>query len=232
MKNKLLLIIIIYILEFFVAKHCDAQVIEHKIQIKNFLTGDFMPNKQSSSNGFIYPYLFPNMTGLNGYSTKATYKIHPLFSLGVEASKMIGTEWSLNNSKLYDGAEVNLQSLAPVFQVHTKFHEMGIFNHLKIYGEVAPVLGQSKLQLQNPIFKISSEINADEKLTKSIDNYFGFKAGAGLELVLYRNLGMQVEYSFRQNRITSALFVDDKFSSTQFIAGLFFRFKKNKRYSY
>ena len=232
MENKTQYLLI-FIFLIFTIESLNAQLIEKKLNIYiDTNTGSFLGKKSSNEDEFIYPYLYPNMTKLNGYGVKAPYRAHSLFSFGIEGNKMFGTEWVLGNNNLYEGAEASMQSVSPVFQIHTKFKKTGIFNQLKLYVEIAPVFGQSKLQLKNPIFEINPVINSSEDLMESIDNYFGIKGGAGAEFSFSNDVGLFLTYSIQRNYISSTLYNDKSFIYNQLSIGLFFRFIYNKRYAY
>ena len=217
----------------FITSTVSSQLINKQFNIHvNYNVGDFMGEEFSIDNGFIYPYLYSNMTKLNGYTFKATYKILSLFSVGLEGGEMRGTNWGAENNILYEGAEVNLKSISPVFQIHSRFDETGIFNRLKIYGEVAPVFGQSKLQLQKPIFEIKNLSESENKFLESVDNYFGIKGSAGVDFTVSKAAGINFSYSVQQNFISSALYNDDDFLYSQFSFGLYFRLFYEKRYAY
>ena len=218
---------------FFIISTANSQLINKKLNIHvNYNIGDFMGKDFSNDNGFVYPYLYSNMTKLNGYSFKATYKIHSLFSAGLEGGEITGTNWSAENNILYEGAKVNLKSISPVFQIHTRYNETGFYNRLKIYGELAPVFGQSKLQLQKPIFEINSSSESEKLFLESVDNYFGIKGGAGVEFAFSKEAGINLSYSVQQNFISSAFYNDEYFLYSQLSIGLYFRLFYDKRYAY
>ena len=210
-----------------------GQLIDKKLNIyAAYNIGNFSGEEMSNNNGFIFPKLYSNMSELNGYSLKANYKILPLFSIGLEGGEMRGTNWSSENNDLYNGAEVRLKSISPVFQIHTRFNETGIFNRLKLFGEVSPVFGQSKLQLKNSIFEINSVDGIDMKLLESIDNYFGVKGCIGIEYAFSKGAGFMMSYSAQKNYISSAFYNDADFVFGQISIGLYFRLLYNKRYTY
>jgi opacity protein-like surface antigen len=210
-----------------------SQQINKKLNIyAAYNIGNFSGEEMSDDNGFIFPNLYSNMSELNGYSLKANYKILPLFSIGLEGGEMSGTNWSSENKDLYNGAEVRLKSISPVFQIHNRFKETGIFNQLKLFGEVSPVFGQSKLQLEKPIFEINSVDGIDMELLESIDNYFGIKGCIGIEYAFSKDVGLKLSYSIQKNNISSALYNDADFVFGQMSIGLFFRFLYNKSYTY
>jgi opacity protein-like surface antigen len=218
---------------FFIISTANSQLINKKLNIHvNYNIGDFMGKDFSNDNGFVYPYLYSNMTKLNGYSFKATCKIHSLFSAGLEGGEMTGTNWSAENNILYEGAKVNLKSISPVFQIHTRYNETGLYNRLKIYGEVAPVFGQSKLQLQKPIFEINSSSESENLFLESVDSYFGIKGGAGVEFAFSKEAGINLSYSVQQNFISSAFYNDEDFLHSQLSIGLYFRLFYDKRFAY
>lgn len=227
---KLILLVFITLITLYSA---SAQLVEKKANLYvSYNNGNFFGDKTSNESGFIFPKFYSNLTKLNGYSAKVVYKIHPFLGLGLEIQNMTGSGWNLNDNDLFDGSEVTLKSLAPVFQIHTRFKESGIFNRVKLYGEVTPVFGNSRLKLEKPIFEISSGDNSRQSIDESIDNYFGIKGSAGAELSFSKDVGLFLSYSIQQSYISSALYYDENFISSQLNLGLYFRFIGNKRYAY
>ncbi len=210
-----------------------AQLIDKKINIySTYNIGKFSGGEMSDNNGFIFPNLYSNLSELNGYSLKANYKILPLFCIGLEGGELRGTNWSLENNDLYNEADVTLKSISPVFQIHTRFKETGIFNQLKLFGEVSPVFGQSKLQLGKPIFEINSVDGINMELLESVNNYFGIKGCLGIEYAFSKDVGLMMSYSVQKSNISSALYNDADFVFGQISFGLYFRLLYNKRYTY
>lgn len=232
MKNKKNLFILLLFTIWFL-NSSFAQLTEKNLNIYiSYNIGNSLGKEMSNDNGFIYPYLYSNMSKLNGYSFKATYKIHTLFRAGLEGGELRGTNWSAENNILYEGAKVNLKSISPVFQIHTRYNETGLYNRLKIYGEVAPVFGQSKLQLQKPIFEMDNSNESEMKFLETIDNYLGIKGGVGVEFAFSKDAGINLSYSVQQNFISSALYNDEDFLYGQLSIGLYFRLFYDKRYAY
>lgn len=233
MKNKIVFFIILSGFCLGITQESRAQLIDTKTGIQlNYLSGKFLGDAQTGNDGFIYPFLFPNFNNLSGYSAKAIYKLHPLVSLGVEGNHKAASDWQMSGSNVYNGAEVRFRSIAPVLQIHTKFRESGIFNRLKIYGELAPIFGQSELKLDQPVFEIQDAGGTNSELTEAISNYSGIKYGAGFEFAVSQKIGLHFNYSLHQNQISSVLYNDDKFIFTQASFGLIFRLIKDKRYAY
>lgn len=218
---------------FFFLKSSLAQLADKKLNIyTTYNIGKFSGKELSDKDGFIYPNLYSNMSELNGYSFKATYKIKPFFSFGFESGTMTGKNWSFENNDLYKGAEVTLKSFSPVFQIHTRPKEAGILNLIKIYGEVAPAFGQSKLQLKYPIFEISNGNIPDKSLLESTDNFFRLKGSAGVDFAFLKAAGINIDYSVQQNFVSSVLYNEKKFLYGQLSIGLYFRLLYEKRYAY
>lgn len=223
----------LFYFSLFIYCFSTAQLAEKKLNFyASFNIGNFIGKEMSDDNGFIYPYLYSNMSILNGYSFKTTYKIHSLFSTGLEGGELRGTNWGVEDNNLYKGAEVKLKSISPVFQLHTRYNETGLYNRLKIYGEVTPVFGRSKLQLQKPIFEIDKTNESEMKFLESVDNYFGIKGSAGVEFAFSKDAGLNVSYSVQQNFISSAFYNDEDFLYSQLSIGMYFRLFYEKRYVY
>ena len=232
MKNKKTPYILLFF-TFCFLNSSFAQLAEKNLNIYgSYNTGQFLGKDMSDGNSFIFPNLYSNMSELNGYSLKATFKLFSFFSFGLEVGEMTGNNWSLENSDLYKESNVKLQSVSPVFQIHSQFNETGIFNRLIIYGEVAPVFGQSKLHLKLPVFEIRDENGSEIKFMESTDNYFGMKVGTGVYFAFSKAVGFNLSYSIQQSFISSALYNEEKFLFGQLSIGLYFRLFYDKRYVY
>ncbi len=226
-------IVLILLCLFCNPKNIEGQVIESKVNFHlDYLSGQFAGKKESGENGFIYPGFYANLKRMNGYSAKATYKIFPVLNIGLEGGKVNGSNWSYHESELYQEADVNLKSFAPVLQFHTKFKETGIQNRLKSYIEIAPVFGQATLNLEHSVFEVVLSDGNKKQLTEIINNFMGVKMGAGIEYTFSKDAGIQLSYSFQQNSITSAFYTDEQFLQRQISLGIYLRFLKDKRYAY
>ncbi|GAP68079.1 outer membrane protein beta-barrel domain [Bacteroidales bacterium 6E] len=210
-----------------------AQLVDKKLNVNiNYHGGDFFGKKMSDTKGFVYPRLFSNMSELTGYSLKTLWKWHPKYSVGLEFDRITGDNWNVDDYLLYSGSVVNMISFSPVIQMHSRFQRSGTYNRLKFFGEVGPVIGQSKLSLRTPIFE--NDYSGDEHYlkTKGVDNFFGINVGAGVEYYFSSALGLHFSCSLQNNFIKPELYNDQRFFYGRYGIGLIYRFVYEKRFTY
>lgn len=210
-----------------------AQFIGNKINLYvGFNSGSFLGKGMTEENSFISPSLYSNYNSLKGLSFKGLIKKHQVYSLGLAFDFLRASNWKHTNYVDYLNSSVRLYSFSPTFQLHNKFLETGISNRLKVFLEVAPTVGLSKLALNRQLFDISRNKIPVSHPMGSNEFFFGVKGGAGLEAIVNKVIGVQVSYSLQHNRISSTLFHEKGFTTSGFNCGFFVRLKKNKRFFY
>jgi hypothetical protein len=228
MKRSVLLFFTIFAFNI-----CQGQILDNKVRIYyNYTIGGFNGKEMLTDGNFTAPSLFANCLNLTGFSFKGLIKTGPVISMGVAIERLKASGWELLDNADYSNSSVSLYSLSPVIQIHNKFKEPGFSNRFKIYAEVAPVAGYSKLTLTNPLFDIrSNEYNVSTPLNSS-DFFLGIKGAIGVEFAINQVAGICCSYSLSYNRISSKLYSDTHFSASQVQVGAFVKLIKDKRFFY
>ncbi|NLD48864.1 MAG: hypothetical protein GX660_17015 [Clostridiaceae bacterium] len=231
MRNSVLFIIFLLTIFITVSLNCRAQIIDNKINLYGgYERGRFYGNGSINENNFIYPSLYPNLKSLNGISLKILYN-HPIqfFGFGVTFTHLKGIGWKSPDSPEYNGSKVILHSLSPTIQIHSKLTGKGVFNRFRLFFEIAPGIGLSKLTLSNPIFDIQSGNSIISQPMNSFDLFYGFKRDSGIELAINQNVNVYFSYSYSRNWIKSKLYADKHFSSSCLSLGAILRLRKIKQ---
>lgn len=233
MRSKKLCAVCLLAIIFSGSLFCNAQLIGNDITIcSGYFRGLFQGNKSIIENDFIYPSLYANFKNLDGISLKVLYNYDKYFSFGISLSHLRAINWKLPDSMLYQESKVNLRSLSPVVQIHTKLNETGAFNKIRLFLEVAPTIGISKLSLSNPLFEIREGNASISQPTGSNDMYFGLRGSLGAEVSLTQAVGLFLDCSYGYYRVSSKLYSDTHFANYGLEAGVVIKLKKNKRYFY
>lgn len=227
--KKTVLITITLLVSFF----SQAQLIDNKMNIYfGYSTGVFHGKETIKDGSFIFPSLYANYTDLKGLSFKCLVNSNPIYSLGLGFNYSAASGWASSISEIYTNSQIHQYSLSPVIQFHTKFTETGIYNRIKGIFEIAPSFGFSDLTLATPLFDIQSQSGIVSQPMNSRDIFYGIGSKAGAELSVTHRLGIYVAYSFQHNWITSKLYNDKGFSSSQLCLGLIMRLERFKRFNY
>jgi hypothetical protein len=212
---------------------CNAQLIANKFSVyAGYETGSFHGNELINETNFTYPSLYPNFKSLSGFSLKILYNSGMYFGFGVSFSHLQANNWEYPDSMLYQGSKANMNSLSADIQVRTKFTETGIFNRTRIFLNISPTIGLSKLSLTNPLFDIREGNNSIPQPEGSSDPYYGLKGNLGAEVSLTQMIGIFIDYSYGYYRVSSDLYSDSHFANSVIEAGLVVKLMKNKRYFY
>jgi hypothetical protein len=232
-KNNIRIVISIISCFYLYSLKCEGQLIDNKITIcGEYVTGSFAGKEIINDRNFIYPSLFGNLKNINGNSFKILYKISPFLSLGGNIMILHASMGDFSGPREYWGSKINFQSFAPGVHSHTRFSNTGFFNRGNLFIDIAPVIGISKLVLQNPLFDIQSNgISVASPLT-SRDFYYGALTNLGLEFAISHSFGIIMDYSLQYYRANSRLFADDHFLISQTSFGIFLRLKKDKHFLY
>jgi hypothetical protein len=231
MRNNILSIFLLLTIFITGSLNCRAQIIDNKINLYGgYEKGWFYGNESINEHSFIYPSLYSNLKSLNGISLKILYNNHSqIFSFGITFTHFKGTDWKSSDSPEYNGSKVILQSLSPAIQIHSKLTETGVFNRIRLFFEIAPSIGLSKLTLSNPLFDIQSGNSIISQPMNSIDLFYGFKGDSGIELAINQSVSVYLSYSYSHNWIKSKLYADNHFSSSWLSLGTILRLKKIKQ---
>ena len=124
-----------------------------------------------------------------------------------------------------------LESYSILFQIHNKFSETGIFNRLKLYGEISPVIAYTTLHVKNNLFDIRGyEINSDVFIEKKI--IYGLEAGVGCEYAFTNKTGAFLDVSVQEGFVDSPLFLDNRYTFIGLNLGVRINITKVKRFNY
>lgn len=231
MKKQLITILIFFIYN---CSFINAQLIDNNLNFYfGYRNNSILGGKFTNENGFISPSLYSNMDKSNSYSIKGIYKYKNKLSLGLGIEFNTINNWNLKNYDNYNNSKVNNFSINPIIQMHTSNHERGIFNRLKLYIQISPIIGISSLTLNNPYLEFQSNtipyINIP---SSSTDLFGGFEFSGGFEFILTSGIGIFCNYGYKNCWIRSDFYNDKRFSNTFIEGGLFLRLNKNKHFYY
>jgi hypothetical protein len=209
------------------------QLIDNKINIYiGYNSGLYFGNESVKASGFHYPSLFSNYNNLNELSFKMLEKRKNIYSIGLGLKALASSGWEDEESTLYNDSKILQFSMSPIIQIHTKYAESHIFNRLKIFFEIAPVIGLSEITLGHPLFDIQGLNGSVPWLSNSREIFYGINGDAGIELSITGSLGVYLSCSGQLSRINPKLYNDRIFSYSCIGSGLILRFQKNKRFYY
>lgn len=234
MKNKTIYFLGLIILITFPFLKSEAQLLNNEISVvaeyspKMVFTGDQMLIVED----FQYPSLYPNFNESSGGSLKVMVNFSSYVSTGMEYQVVQASKWECKDYEDYNGSGIVLHSLSPVFQIHNKFYESGVFNRLRLIIEVSPTVGISGISVVNPLFDIQGQNSIISQPMKSSDIFYGIKGRIGMEFAISGLFGMSFSYSIQKNWINSKLYVDDTFSYSNAAVGVVIRLEKDKRFHY
>lgn len=226
--KKIIFISVFYILGL----NVYSQLFEYKTNFSfGYSSGMFAGNELFNNEGTISPAFYSNLTSNNGIVVKYIFNPTPIFGLGLKLKVLNSTNWQSENYVSYDGSESNIINVQPVFQIHNKFSETGIFNRLKLYGEISPVIAYSTLHVKNNLFDIRGyEINSDVFIEKKI--IYGLEAGVGCEYAFTNKTGAFLDVSVQEGFVDSPLFLDNRYTFIGLNLGVRINITKVKRFNY
>lgn len=196
-----------------------------------YKSGLYLGNELFNNQGTISPSFYSNLTSNNGLVVKYTTNLTPIFSTGLKLGSFIATNWQSENYTSYNDSKSTTINLQPIIQIHNKFQGNGLYNRLKVYGEISPVLGWSMLSIRNNLFDISgSEENVDT--FSSNDLIYGLEAGVGCEYAFINQLGAFINLSVQEGFINTPLFLDNRYTLIGFNVGIRINISKVKRFNY
>lgn len=224
-------IIIICILTAF-SLNLKAQLLEDGVNIyAGYQTGFFAGHELYNNSGVIAPSFYRSLTTTKGAGFSHTFRIAPLFSTGYKASILSSDNWKNENYNTYSGSKLMMFSLHPVFLIHNKFQESGLFNRLKLYGSLAPVVGLSRLEIVNNSIYFQGYLE-NPGIFNSTDVFFGLEAGAGVELNLRSHWGIFLDLSVQESFVKSPFYNDTYATLVKAGIGVKYNIAKQKRFNY
>jgi hypothetical protein len=210
-----------------------AQIIDNKINVYiGYGLADIHGNKILHEDDFISPSLFANYIQSNDMSFKILVKQNQFLSLGFCYNTYNAFNWKNQQYIDYNESTLKQYSFSPIIQFHNKMKESGLQNRIKLYMEVAPIIGMSDLQLTYSLFDIQSNKGDVSLPLNSNDPFYGVKVSVGTEVSINHYLGVFISCTGQKCWISSNLYNDKHFSNMQIEGGLFLRLLKDKRYFY
>lgn len=195
-------------------------------------TGIPLGNELFNNQGVMAPSFYANFKSMNGINIKGILKLSDHISTGISTSFIYASNWETKHYISYLNSNEKSICLKPVFQYHTVFKEKGIYNRLKLYGEISPVLGYSMTSLQNSNFEVIGETVLNNGLLKNNNIYYGLSLGGGSEYKLSNRIGLFAQLSIQENFIESPVFIDNRKSSLTLSIGTVISLSKDKRFNY
>jgi len=228
--KKTTILIINLLLSFIV----HAQLIDNKLNIYlSYSVGSFWGSETINEDNYITPSLYSNYNNLSGFSLKGLVNAKDILSFGANFDYQSANNWNSSNYVDYENSEVQLYSITPLARIHNKFKEKGLFNRLKIYGELGPTIGISSLSLSQSLYNIRTDDNNDFSHPMKDGNIFlGLKGAVGFEYSFTQSFGCFLSYSYNLNWISSKFYNDKNLKSSIINVGLVVKLKKNKYFYY
>jgi hypothetical protein len=209
-----------------------SQLLEDKTNFYiAYQRGLFLGSELFNNHGTISPSFYSNLRSNNGLTVKYLSNLSPNLGVGLKLGFLSSRNWQSENYGSYKGSSSATIILQPVFQIRTKFNESGLYNRLKLYGELSPVIGFSKLSIQNKLFDISGyDENTDTFSSNNLT--FGIEAGVGCEYAFTNKAGAFINMSVQEGFIKTPFFVDNRYTLLSFDVGVRINISKVKRFNY
>ncbi len=221
-------------LAFFTASNLKAQFIENKVTLHvDLIAGSFSGESMVKDNGFMMPSLFSNYAGSYGFVIGGTYRFNTYLSAGLSMSNQWAGSWEYAKYSEYSESKNYQLFVSPLLRLHTPAKDLGLLNRVRIFLEVAPGIGISRLTLEDPLLLVIPGDAVSEDLLKESSVFYGVKATTGVKFVINPRTGLLLGYSIQTNGTNdNLLFPDKKFSANYIKLGVFFRFNEDKRFFY
>jgi hypothetical protein len=230
MNKKILISILLFAISYLSMK---AQILDNKIDLSlSYGIGIFGGDEMTSLDGFVAPSLYSNYDNLYGISFKGILLKKQHFSFGASLNYSSGSEWNAGQYTDYINSGVLLFSFSPLVQIHNRPSETGFFNRFRLFLDIAPTIGLSKLSLSNPLFDIQNGYSLIGQPTGSNDMFYGLKGTAGIQASVNQLIGVFLESSAGYYLVISKLYADSRLINYNLEAGVVIKLKKNKRYFY
>lgn len=210
-----------------------GQFLDNKASLYlGFETGLNLGNELFNNQGTSAPSLYSNFKTLNGLNIKGIFKLSDHINTGLSTGFLYNSDWRSKHYTTYSGSNEMSFSLKPVIQYHTMYSEKGIYNRLKLYGELSPVIGYSMVSLTNSNFFVVSETNLSSQLLKSNSIFYGLSLGGGAEYKLSNSFGIFANLSIQESFVESHIFIDNRKSALTLSIGTVICLSKGKRFNY
>ena len=210
-----------------------AQEIDNKINVSvEYGTGFFHGEKMFREKNFKYPSFYRNFDQLHGSAINLLIKTRPQLSLGVGIAFLNASGWMNSEYSDFDLSEAKVSYISPLLRFHSKFSPMGFFNKGRLFIELAPNIGLSKISLSDTIFTIQTSTKTILPPISNHDLSAGIKVKAGFEWTLSNYAGITASYALQHVWVKSEFYNDRSFTCSLLNVGLIFRFHKDKRFNY
>jgi len=209
-----------------------GQLLENKTNLYfGYQTGLFAGNEMFDYRGTISPSFYSNLTQNNGLFIKSIIRISSNTGAGFKLGALRSSGWQNNSYVTYNNSESTIVSLNPVFRINTGFMRTGLYNRLKLFGEISPFIAWSALNIKNNVFFIN---NSDTEVRRFIitDLIPGIEAEVGCEYAFSNNTGVFLSLSVQEGFVKSPVFLDNNYTFLGINIGVYLNIAKVKRFNY
>ena len=211
----------------------QAQIFEDQSILRvGYQSGLFFGNESFNSRGLIAPSFYANFKTAEGIVVTQTNRLTDRISLGVGVGYLSVQDWQSPHHSSYNDSKVTMLSLQPVFQYHTPYRETGICNRLRLYGELAPVIGYETDNLSNYPFEIVGIGYKKYVFQESKKITLGYQATLGSVFALTNTFGLFLNIHFQESFTNSPYFIDTHYSVLGVSVGTCITLSKIKRFNY
>ncbi len=196
-----------------------------------YQSGLFIGNELLNDHGTVFPSFYSNLSSNNGLVVKYSFKLSSFLSGGIKLGALNAKNWQSDNYTSYNNSKFTMITFQPIIQVHNKFQETKIFNKLKVYGEISPVLGWSILNIKNNIFDIYG-FSINNNTFDDREFVYGIETSIGCEYAFTNKIGVFFNLSAQEEFINSSFFLDDRYTLIGFNLGIKLNISKVKRFNY
>jgi hypothetical protein len=212
--------------------HGYSQLLEDKTNIYiSYQTGLYLGNELFNDHGTIAPSFYTNLSSNNGLNVNYISNFSKYLSSGFKVGVLISTNWQNKSYTSYNDSRSATINFQPVIQIHSEFQKNGLYNRLKLYAEISPVIGFTMVGIKSNLFDISS---SDENIDTFTSNnlMYGLEAGIGGEYSFTNKTGAFINLSMQEGFVHSPLFVDSRYTLLGFSVGIRINISKVKRFNY
>jgi hypothetical protein len=197
-----------------------------------YSTGITPARETVTKHGIVLPSLMGKLEPWNGIQVKGFQMLSPILGAGLTVTSNTTNTISGRNRELYSNSLLQHTCLAGMIRIQNHKPTSGCFNRFYFYGATGPTVGISSLTLGYPIMDV---VYGDSQMTlsnKSSDFTTGFVLNGGAEFIINRLAGIYLGYSFDIFHVNSPFYPDRVYTKSSLEAGIFFRFRANKRFYY
>jgi hypothetical protein len=188
-------------------------------------------DKNTDEDGFVLPSLFANYSEGSQISLRTTYKLKPVWSVGVEFNQLKFESWNYGEGEdLFNNSISTVTNLGISLKVHSKFKQKGAYNKLQLYAIISPCISNVKLVLQEPTFSIAPQDQMQDGLIERNSQSWGMNTSTGLIYSVTQKLSFFAEGGFLVTRVESQLHNDKFIKAIYLNVGLCFQIVKSKSF--